>query len=30
MTDTEAKAPIVWPPDAENLLTGKYPDAGKY
>ena len=29
MTDTEAKAPILWPPDAKNLLTGKYPDLGK-
>ena len=29
MTDTETKAPILWPPDAMNLLIGKYPDAGK-
>ena len=29
MTDTEAKAPVLWPPDAKNLLTGKYPDLGK-
>ena len=29
MTDTEAKTPVLWPPDAKNLLTGKYPDLGK-
>ena len=28
-TDPEAKAPILWPPDAKNWLTGKDPDAGK-
>ena len=28
-TDTEAEAPILWPPDAKNRLTGKDPDAGK-
>ena len=28
MTDYEAEAPILWPPDAKNLLTGKDPDAG--
>ena len=28
-TDTEAEAPILWPPDAENWLIGKNPDAGK-
>ena len=28
-TDTEAEAPILWPPDAKNWLTGKAPDAGK-
>ena len=28
-TDTEAQAPILWPPDAKNWLTGKGPDAGK-
>ena len=28
-TDTEAEAPILWPPDAENWLIGKDPDAGK-
>ena len=28
-TDAEAEAPILWPPDAENQLIGKDPDAGK-
>ena len=28
-TDAEAKAPIIWPPDAKNWLIGKDPDAGK-
>ena len=28
-TDTEAKAPILWPPDAKNWLIGKAPDAKK-
>ena len=28
-TDVEAKAPILWPPDAENRPTGKDPDPGK-
>ena len=28
-TDAEAKAPILWPPDAKNWLIGKDPDAGK-
>ena len=28
-TDTEAEAPILWPPDAKNWLIGKDPDAGK-
>ena len=28
-TDAEAEAPILWPPDEKNQLTGKYPDAGK-
>ena len=28
-TDAEAEAPILWPPDAKNQLTGKDPDAGK-
>ena len=27
--DVEAEAPILWPPDAKNWLTGKDPDAGK-
>ena len=27
--DAEAKAPILWPPDAKNWLTGKDPDTGK-
>ena len=26
---TEAEAPILWPPDAKNWLTGKDLDAGK-
>ena len=26
---TDAEAPIVWPPDSKNWLTGKDPDAGK-
>ena len=28
-TDIEAEAPILWPPDAKNWLTGEDPDAGK-
>ena len=28
-TDAEAEAPILWPPDAKNLLIGKDPDARK-
>ena len=28
-TDTEAEAPILWPPEAKTGLTGKDPDAGK-
>ena len=28
-TDAEAEAPILWPPDSKNWLTGKDPDAGK-
>ena len=28
-TDTEAEAPIVWPPDAKNGLIEKDPDAGR-
>ena len=27
-TDVEAETPILWPPDAKNLLIGKDPDAG--
>ena len=26
---TDAEAPILWPPDVKNCLTGKDPDAGK-
>ena len=29
-TDTEAEAPILWPPNVTSRLTGKDPDAGKY
>ena len=28
-TDTEAEAPILWPPDVKSQFTGKDPDAGK-
>ena len=28
-TDVETEAPILWPPDVKNQLTGKDPDAGK-
>ena len=28
-TDDKAEAPILWPPDVKNWLTGKDPDAGK-
>ena len=28
-TDVEAEAPILWPPDVKNWLTGKDPVAGK-
>ena len=28
-TDTEAEAPIFWPPGAKSRFTGKDPDAGK-
>ena len=27
-TDVEAEAPILWPPDVKNWLTGKDPDVG--
>ena len=26
---SEAKAPVLWPPDAKSRLVGKDPDAGK-
>ena len=29
MTDAEAEAPILWPPDAKRWLTGKDPEDGK-
>ena len=29
-TNAEAEAPIIWPSDGKNWLTGKNPDAGKY
>ena len=29
MTDAETEAPVLQPPDAKKLLTGKEPDAGK-
>ena len=29
-TDAEAEAPILWPPDVNNLLTGKDPVTRKY
>ena len=29
MTDTEAEAPLLWPPDAKSWLIGKDPDAAK-
>ena len=29
MTDAEAEAPKLWPPDAKNWLIRKDPDAGK-
>ena len=28
-TDAEAEAPVLWPPDMKNWLTGKDPDTGK-
>ena len=28
-TDAEAKAPVLWPPDAKSQLIGKDPNAGK-
>ena len=29
MTDAEAEAPILWPPDVKNWLIRKDPDVGK-
>ena len=29
LTDAEAEAPILWPPDLNSQLIGKDPDAGK-
>ena len=29
-TDSEAEAPVLWPPDAKSLLIEKYFDVGKY
>ena len=29
MTDAEAEAPMIWPPDVKSRLTGKDSDAGK-
>ena len=29
MTDVEAETPVLWPPDANNSLTGKDSDAGQ-
>ena len=28
-SEVEAETPILWPPDAKSLLTGKDPDAGR-
>ena len=28
-TVDETEIPILWPPDAKNLLTGKDPNAGR-
>ena len=28
-TDAEAEAPVIWPPDVNNQLSGKDPDAGR-
>ena len=28
MADTQADAPILWPPEAKSQFTGKNPDAG--
>ena len=29
LQNTEAEAAILWPPDSNSWLTGKYPDARK-
>ena len=29
LTDAEAEAPMLWPPDANSRLIGKDPEAGK-
>ena len=29
MTDADAEAPVLWPPEAKNWLIWKDPDAGK-
>ena len=29
LTDAEAEAPILWPPDTKSRLVGKDPEAGK-
>ena len=29
-TDPEPESPILWPPDAKNLLIGKYPNAEQH
>ena len=28
-TDTKAETPVLWPPHAKSLLTGKKPDSGR-
>ena len=28
MTEADAEAPVLWPPDKNSQLTGKDPDAG--
>ena len=28
-TDTEAEAPVCWPPEGKRQVIGKKPDAGK-
>ena len=29
MSNAEAEAPVLWPPDVRSQLIGKNPDAGK-